>query len=254
MKERRRDPRIPLVLDAHLKRDQWQHHLTTDVSRRGVFVVRTEECPVTQLVKLRVALPGEPSPVLMMAKVSRCVALGGALEGERLPGVGLEFFCLTGEALARWDRFIMKARKLHRQYPGADGYALAGILESGAESLAQPEQPPEPRGACCTTTNLIFRAHTLERLHDFLRHDLPAGQFDIKIPYHLTPNAPVNLRIIHPTTREEFSLPGRAFDREQGDGVLVRFDDAAMGLVALFKEFVRTGEPPDKRRQDACTA
>ncbi len=253
MKERRRDPRVPLVLEAHLKRDQWQQHLTTDVSRRGVFVVRTGDCPVTQLIKLRVHLPGEETPVIMMAKVSRCVPLTRALEGDRLPGVGLEFFCLTGEALARWDRFIMKARKLHQQHPDADGYALAGLLETGGDPSILADTPAAPADRS-STTNLIFRAHTMERLESFLRYDLPSGQFDIRIPYHLPPRAPVNLRVIHPITREEFSLPGVAFDREEGEGVLVRFDDTAKSLVPLFKSFVRTGEPPENRSGILCTA
>jgi len=206
------------------------------------------------LVKLKVTVPGEAEPVQMMAKVSRCVSLTTALEGERLPGVGLEFFCLSGEALARWDRFILKARKLYQDHPEADGYVMAGLLLSGVQPDPAPASPAESCSESKATTNLIFRAHTLERLEDFVRHELPAGQIDIKIPYRVGTNARVNLRVVHPGTREEFALPGTAVAREDGEGVLVRFDEAVTQMIGLFKEFVRTGEPPAERREWPCTA
>jgi hypothetical protein len=252
MKDRRRDPRIPVVLETMLQRGEWQSHMSIDVSRRGIFVLRDEACPVTQLLKLKIKLPREEEWIRMLAKVSRQVPAFEALTGDGLPGVGLEFFCLTGEALAKWDRFVQEARRIHDSMPDLDGYAVYNALEMGVNADRTYAQRPISTSKKDNHTNLIFRAHTMNRLEKFLDEDLPTGRFDIRIPYRLAQNARVSLRIIHPNTYEEFSLPGIATQGEDKKGITVVFDAIDDAMSQGFREFVLSGEAPPEPMEDIC--
>jgi hypothetical protein len=77
---------------------------TADVSFKGLFVCTSDPPPLRSLVKLRVALVGREFEAHAMAVH---VVLPGQPEGERrTPGVGLQFWGLSGPDRTAWDDFV----------------------------------------------------------------------------------------------------------------------------------------------------
>ena len=82
---------------------------TSDVSFKGLFVRTTDPPPLRSLVRLKVALVDREFEAHAMAVhvVSTSSASDDAADGEhREPGVGLQFWGLSGPDRTAWDDFV----------------------------------------------------------------------------------------------------------------------------------------------------
>lgn len=100
-REARVDVRVPVVLYRAKKPVALE---TSDVSFKGLFVRTDDPPPLRSLVRLKVTLfDGELEAHAMAVHV---VAVGGSPDGERAPGVGLQFWGLSGPNRLAWDDFV----------------------------------------------------------------------------------------------------------------------------------------------------
>lgn len=269
-KDRRRYPRIPLALEVELKRKTWERHVADDVSRRGIYVRMAAPCPVAQLMQVRITLPGDTRPLDMMAKVARRMGLETALVDGRMPGIGLEFFCLSNDVIERWDRFVLAAADRMYDTPGVTSYELFRLLvrepirldgpaikaaiaqteanaasNSAGASGAKPMPSAAARKAQSNQSNLIYRAANAEKLEKFMKEELTNGLFPMKIPYRMEENVATTLRVIHPATQEEFLIPGRILAGAEKDAYNIHFDQKGPQVLKAFERFIATGRPEE---------
>lgn len=240
MQERRRDSRIPVRLETMIKQGQWIRHISEDVSRRGIFLRSGAMLPEGQLIQIRVQVPRVEGPLKMMGKVARWVPVWPALCTGRLPGLGIEFFCVSNEALRHWEHFIQQAAALRGHQPNIDAFALRQVLESGEFSQLLEPKPRRQEGQD-DRSNLIFRARTLDRLKAFASEELSMGSFQLNIPYPMKERLEVNLRVIHPQTEEEYTLSGRIHQGGDNGSYLIKFDGPGTGVRSHFDAFVKNG-------------
>ena len=102
-REARVDVRVPVTVYRGKKPLELE---TSDVSFRGLFVCTNDPAPLRSLVKLRVALAGREFEAHAMAVHVVLPAHGeGTPEGHQ-PGVGLQFWGLSGPDRSAWDDFV----------------------------------------------------------------------------------------------------------------------------------------------------
>lgn len=199
MREAERSIRIPLCLDIQVKRRLWEHHLTEDVSARGFFVRLVGHCALDQVLQVRILLPGNLMPLEVLARVVRRVTPWTALTERSAPGIGLEFFCVSTHVLTRWEELFRTVVVLSMGPPSPNGYTLFRKLSQEPPSRALLEAVPVrplTEKQIADRSNLIFRAHTLNRLEQFLDDELMTGQFKLRIPYRFQNGTPVTLRVV----------------------------------------------------------
>lgn len=245
MQERRKNARIPIKLEVELRRGIWETRLTEDISRRGLFIRMAGTCALRQLLQVRIRLPGETDRLEVMARVTRRESPWAALVGGKLPGVGLEFFCMDDASVARWDRFVSEATALEREAPQLDPFELGRRLAKGDRRPIIPQvdqktgKVPEQN-----VSNFIFRVQNLERLSRFMQQELNDGRFGLNLPYEVAPDSPARLRIIHPMSLEEFILQGSVQPNAGAERYVLCFDGQAAGLKDAFQQFISTGIAP----------
>lgn len=99
-RETRVDVRVPVVL---LRGKVEVSLATSDVSFKGLFVRTTDPPSLRSLVRLKVVLAGHEFTAHAMAvHVVENVGLGD----DRVAGVGLQFWGLSGPDRAAWDEFV----------------------------------------------------------------------------------------------------------------------------------------------------
>jgi hypothetical protein len=103
-REARVDVRVPVTVYRGKKPLELE---TSDVSFKGLFVCTNDPPPLRSLVKLRVALVGREFGAHAMAVhvVLPAPPDGATPEGHR-PGVGLQFWGLSGPDRTAWDDFV----------------------------------------------------------------------------------------------------------------------------------------------------
>lgn len=256
MKERRRNSRIPIKLELELRRGQWENYLTEDISQRGLFIRMAGPCALRQLLQVRVRLPGDPAPLEMMARVVRREAPWTSLQRAQLPGVGMEFFCLSEDVLRRWDGLIRSAQGLLDETPHLDAFSLSRQLaltlpseqdearrEGGPPStLGAPRPPSSRRKKTASGSVYILRAQNLERLERFVTEELTQGFFCLGLPYEIKTQEPASLRVIHPHTQEEFVLHGRLEHGSKDVRSELRFEGLDNTILRAFQSFIQTGQ------------
>ncbi len=242
--ERRRDNRLPVMLDIELRRGGWTTYSTEDVSRRGIFIRMATKCPVGQLLQMRLHLPGGDAPLEMMARVARRVSLDEALQGSRLPGVGLEFYCLSNRVVSDWEDFIRRVSRIAATLDHPSSCTVTRVLESteeaSADSLPAASKRQTAHNGQADRPNLIFRPYTMERMQRFLTNELLKNTFNLFLPYHIDNNSKVNLRVIHPRTDEEFVIEGFITQRKKGD-YFIDFVNTGESIAPRFRAFMSTG-------------
>ncbi len=98
----RREARFDVRMPVEIFRGKIAHsYETTDVSFKGMFIEAASPPPLRSLVRLRVTLPGRSFEAHAM--VVHVVELG---ESERRPGMGLQFWGLSGPDRSAWDEFV----------------------------------------------------------------------------------------------------------------------------------------------------
>ncbi len=116
-REARVDVRVPVTVYRGKKPLGLE---TSDVSFKGLFVCTEDPPPLRSLVKLRVALVGREFEAHAMAvHVVRPAPSEGA---SHHPGVGLQFWGLSGQDRLAWDDFVrglVHARRVSAARPGA---------------------------------------------------------------------------------------------------------------------------------------
>lgn len=245
MKERRKSSRVPVKLEVELRRGIWEARLTEDISRRGLFLRMAGTCALRQLLQVRIRLPGEAERLELMARVARRDAPWAALAGGKLPGVGLEFFCMDDTTVARWDRFVAEAEARLEEQPTLNGFQLGRAL---AEEERRVELPPRstrgPKTQHQNISNFIYRAQNLEGLARFMNGELREGRFPLNLPYEVPVDSPARLRVIHPMSLEEFILQGNMQPGQGAERYALYFEAVSEPLRSAFQSFVETGLAP----------
>jgi len=100
-REARVDVRVPVVLYRNKKPVTLE---TSDVSFKGLFVRTTDPPSLMSLVRLKVELFDREFEAHAMAV--HVVADAGTAEDQRIPGVGLQFWGLSGPNRTAWDDFV----------------------------------------------------------------------------------------------------------------------------------------------------
>lgn len=95
------DVRVPVVLYRNKKPVTLE---TSDVSFKGLFVCTTDPPSLMSLVRLKVELFDRVFEAHAMAV--HVVADAGTAEEKRTPGVGLQFWGLSGPSRTAWDDFV----------------------------------------------------------------------------------------------------------------------------------------------------
>lgn len=132
-REARVDVKVPVIVYRARKPVVLE---TSDVSFRGLFVRTTDPPPLRSLVKLKVALIGREFEAHAMAV--HVVTASSSTEGDaRIPGVGLQFWGLSGQDRTAWDDFVrglVHARRGPVRPPHTP-------LESAHPALTEPNTP-----------------------------------------------------------------------------------------------------------------
>jgi hypothetical protein len=100
-REARVEVRVPVVLYRGKKQVALE---TSDVSFKGLFVCTTDPPSLMSLVRLKVTLFDRELEAHAMAV--HVVAAGGSPDAEHTPGVGLQFWGLSGPNRTAWDDFV----------------------------------------------------------------------------------------------------------------------------------------------------
>lgn len=245
MQERRKSLRIPIRLEIELRRGQWERHVTEDVSRRGLFVRLSGPCAVRQLMQIRIRLPGELGILDMMARVARRDEIWPALAVGRMPGLGLEFFHLDEAVVGRWDWFVEVMEKVGQATPNLDAWNFSRLVTRIAARLHAGELGANaPKSTRRKEASFIYRPGSPERLKAFQDEELHYGTFELNLTYEVDLSIPANLRVIHPSTLEEFILPGKLEKTLDNEVYLLRFDPITTFVRAQYAKFMQTGEAP----------
>ncbi len=103
----RREARVEVRVPVTVYRGKKPLDLeTSDVSFKGLFVCTNDPPPLRSLVKLRVALVGREFDAHAMAVHVVLPAAREADGATHQPGVGLQFWGLSGQDRMAWDDFV----------------------------------------------------------------------------------------------------------------------------------------------------
>jgi len=193
-------------------------------------------------MQLRIQMPRASQPVEMMARAARRVHPDLALTAGRMPGIGFQFYCVSSQVLSSWEQLVREAVDYLEIRPDINPFALRRALEQ-ANRPASLEAVDDAAKRQENRTNLLFRASDLDRLEQFIQEELAVGTFSLQLPYPIEDGSPVNLRVIHPRSEEEFLLFGHLHHQER-DGCQVRFSERHAALIQAFRRFVTSGEVP----------
>lgn len=128
-REARVDVRVPVTVIRGKKPLELE---TSDVSFKGLFVCTNDPPPLRSLVKLRVALLGREFEAHAMAVH---VVTPAPSEGTtRQPGVGLQFWGLSGQDRMAWDDFVR------------------GLVHARRGPVPRPVDPPSVSGVHIVVT------------------------------------------------------------------------------------------------------
>ena len=121
--------RIPFVRKATLvRKGRTEDAFVLDLGLEGVFIERTEELPVGELVDISVPWPGSEVPLHSRCRVAWFHAPGRKLASKSLPpGAGLQFMEMAEsdrarlrELLEEYCRQHPRVRRFLRHWPDAE--------------------------------------------------------------------------------------------------------------------------------------
>ncbi len=221
---KRRDLRYAIRFPAKLAYGKKELSLSTeDVSFRGIFV-RTDTPPrLRQLVRIQLVLPDGERALKVHGMVVHVA------DGEKRPGVGIQFYAMDHEARDTWDALI---RYVEANCPPA----------SEQTPLTLPENTPEP-------VRVRFERHTaviqvklpkLSDLEALYASELVKGGMFIPTTLELEAGADVVLQVTHPETDEVFLIDAVVRHRHV-NGYFVEFLGVDGIRRADFLDFVRAG-------------
>lgn len=235
-----RDVRVPIRLPVALKdrRAEWPL-LTEDISRRGLFLRTDCPKPLRQLVQLRVTLLPAEDELDLLAVVVHSLGHAQAQLRGGAPGMGMQFYGLTGAVRDRWERYVRKLEELHRaQAPGLPWMRPAA-------TPADPVRRQHQR----YPAKFTVRLRDVNKLYEFLSRDISVGGVFLLAEEPLPVGDELVLLIVHPTTGEEFSVHGEVVrsveEPPELAGMGVRFTNIDEDCVDRFRGFIESGLPED---------
>jgi hypothetical protein len=141
----RRDTRVDVCVPVVVYRGKSSVALeTTDVSFKGLFVRTTEPSALRALVRLKVALLDREFEAHAMAVHVVVATSSGSESDSHEPGVGLQFWGLSGPDRTAWDDFV---RGLVQTRRAAAKAAMAAAEPPEPEPLSDPSEPSGMRTA-----------------------------------------------------------------------------------------------------------
>jgi hypothetical protein len=147
----RREARVEIRVPVTVYRGKKLISLeTSDVSFKGLFVCTTDPPPLRSLVRLRVSLWDREFDAHAMAVHVVLPAPEGTEPGpHHEPGVGLQFWGLSGQDRSAWDDFVRSLVHARR------GPVARPTESSPTLSVATPEAPINPSGVRIVVTRTV---------------------------------------------------------------------------------------------------
>ncbi len=109
-RRQRRDPRVPARLEVDLQMPEGhQHHITHNVSYRGVFIACDDPLSLGRLVRFRTIVREGDDPIQMLGLVAHRVNTTEAEEAGVKAGMGLNLFSLGPDHQRAWRHFVRTA-------------------------------------------------------------------------------------------------------------------------------------------------
>ncbi len=236
-----RDVRIPIQLPVAVKdrRGEWPM-LTEDISRRGLFLRTDCPKPLRQLVQLRATMLPDDQDIELLAVVVHSLGHAKAQARGGAPGMGMQFYGMSGARRDRWEAYIRRIEALHKvRAPGVPW------MEAPPDAPNDPVRRRHPR----YPATFKVRLRDVSKLYEFLTRDISVGGVFLLAEEPLPKGSELVLAIVHPSTGEEFSVSGEVVRRVEGPaqeaGMGVRFVDVDEDCVDRFREFIETGVPED---------
>ncbi len=235
-KSNRIDARLPCSLAVIVQAGRNQHRARTeDVGERGVFV-RTDTPPrLRQLLRLEIALPGDPAPLSVHGMAVHVIEPGGS--SARIPGVGVQFYALNGDVAGRWGAFFGRLKS----ELGAQAAARSALVEG------EPVRRRHPR----TSVELELELASVDQLLTLYTRDVSAGGMFIVTDLELSLGARLRVEVHHPADGSTFSLEARVRRvavPPEPRGLGVEFVDMDEQGRRGFLAFITVALPPESIR------
>ena len=214
---------------------------TANVSHHGAFVITDSPPDLRNLVKLSFHVPGGEI-VDVMAMVAHHTSVPS--DAGDLPGMGVDFFAMSGEAKSRWEGFVSRL---------ASDPGFAAELAKPRKRVAT--QRRHMRRVACFLVQVKEKAE----LDAFHTRDISLGGMFLTMPEPEVVRKYLELILVHPETSEEFHLTGQVVRiHDQGPveehGVAVKFDELPASREAALLTFIQSGynhlEPVARAQQE----
>lgn len=227
--ERRRFSRHACTLPVELEeRGQSVRMVTADISRHGAFVLTDSPRRASELLRLRFDL-GDHGHIEVTAQVAWHVPASD--DASTGPGMGVDFFTLSGEAKERWDDFVEDLSLQDQAAP------------SGDQDLTwQPVRRRHSRHRSC----FLVRLREKEGLRAFYTRDIGAGGMFLSTPTPDDTEREVDVVLVHPQSEQEYPLTAqvvRVANSESSPerGVAIAFERLSTSEEVALLAFIETG-------------
>lgn len=222
----RRDPRYRVRLPVVVTCGKHKMELfTADISLRGFFLRTDRPIKDRQFVRTDLLLPPGEDRVSLFGMVAHAVLPNNP--HNRIPGSGIQLYGNGAEALVRWEKFI---RFVAEKYPSAleQEVVISPTHAETSEEVRRAYQRFELR----MEVKVYF--DKLDQLVLMYSRDISKGGVFLRTDAQLEVGQVIELRLIHPNSREEFTLHGVVRRNVR--------DAAAQGQRGIGIEFVELDE------------
>jgi hypothetical protein len=209
--KRRSAPRLSAELAVQVVGAAGPAEMTTvDVSRTGLFLHTYDPKPLRYLLRLRMDPSDGGEPIVGHGMVVRVVSAAEAEAIGTEPGMGIEFFGFGGAPRARWEALL-------------DRLASSGAADAKRRSQPSPALQPLVCEAAHKLPRrddvlLLLRTDNVEQLYEICNVHIPSGSMFVRTSVALPPGASVDLRIVHPLSRDVYDLRGMVERVRRGTG------------------------------------
>lgn len=206
--------------------------LTANVSTHGIAVFSPKPRALRQYMELELSLPQPRATISVTAMVTRLADLVRP-DGQRIPGIGLDFFLFDAQAKAQWQQYLKHLRDVGERVPEVP---VAEVMAPPRLAMQGDEEAP----------TFIIKPRDLGRLWAFYRGELSKGVVRIETPVPKPIGTPVELLVVHPNSQAEWILSGqvaRATPLSRMGRPVLEIGLVGLGaeLKSAFRNFVATG-------------
>jgi Tfp pilus assembly protein PilZ len=190
--EKRRDKRYRFQMPALLVRGGREVPLLTgDVGYRGLFLRTDDPPPLRQLLQVMLRLPPGDDELTVHAMAVFGVPAGTTTGA---PGVGLQFYAVSGEARQKWERFVRWVAKTHPESLEAPVKPAAAVPD------AVKRQFPRVSRA------LSVRAQSIRDLQPLVTEDVSRGGMFLLTGLDVAIGSELRLLVTHPLTGQTIAV------------------------------------------------